>query len=101
MDEKQAWQLFARTGKIEDYIRYTQIKNQAGGLCPPAGEAYGESNDPGAHHPGAGVPALCCRSVQVNDKTVKAKIWGVAALSERLVQSHSMAGGRWCTKAFP
>ena len=47
------------------------------------------------------LPALCCRSVQVNDKTVKARIWGVAALSERLVQSHSMAGGRWCTKAFP
>ena len=47
------------------------------------------------------LPALCCRSVQVNDKTVKARIWGVAALSERLVQSHSMAGGRWCTTAPP
>ena len=47
------------------------------------------------------LPALCCRSVQVNDKTVKAKIWGVAALSERLVQDNSTAGGRWCTAAPP
>ena len=28
MDVKQAWESFARTGKVEDYIHYTRLKNQ-------------------------------------------------------------------------
>lgn len=29
MDEKNAWKLFCDSGKIQDYINYTQIKNNA------------------------------------------------------------------------
>ncbi len=70
MDEKQAWNLFARTGKIEDYIKYTQIRNQAGTEKQPIIEIQGgpagaevrsvfpvevrnADQDPGAYHPGA------------------------------------------------
>ena len=28
VDVKQAWESFARTGKVEDYIHYTRLKNQ-------------------------------------------------------------------------
>ncbi len=28
MDEKKAWELFCKTGKVKDYIVYTQIKTK-------------------------------------------------------------------------
>lgn len=56
MDEKQAWASFAHTGKIEDYIRYAQIRNQAGAFgaaCMPE-EVQGAGKDLWADHPGTG-----------------------------------------------
>lgn len=35
MDENNAWKQFERTGKIEDYINYINIKGQ------PTGQEYG------------------------------------------------------------
>lgn len=54
MNEQQAWNRFSRTGKIEDYIIYTQIKSQseALGALSIRGEA-GAGKDPGADYPGA------------------------------------------------
>ena len=52
MDEKQAWVCFAHSGKIEDYIRYAQLKNRAGeGQCM-AQEGQRAGKNPGAYHPG-------------------------------------------------
>ncbi len=55
MNEQQAWNNFARTGKIEDYIIYTQIKNQNDALAALGlrGEA-GAGKDPGPYYPGTG-----------------------------------------------
>ena len=39
--------------------------------------------------------------VQAVSKTVKAKVWGVAALTERPVQGNSTAQGHWCTSRSP
>ena len=66
------------------------------------------------------LPAAHFRPVQSAVKTANAKVWGVAAVtaqplaalplygcgvplagSDRLVQSHSTAGGHWCTAALP
>ena len=66
------------------------------------------------------LPAAHFRPVQSAVKTANAKVWGVAAAtaqplaalppygcgvplagSDRLVQSHSTAGGHWCTAALP
>ena len=66
------------------------------------------------------LPAAHFRPVQSAVKTANAKVWGVAALpaqplaalplygcgvplagSDRLVQSHSTAGGHWCTSRSP
>ena len=66
------------------------------------------------------LPAAHFRPVQSAVKTANAKVWGVAAFpaqplaalppygcgvslagSDRLVQSHSTAGGHWCTAALP
>ena len=46
------------------------------------------------------LPALHRRTVQAVDKTYQ-PIASVAALSERLVQENSAAGGHWCTTAPP
>lgn len=54
VDEKQAWRNFARSGKIEDYIRYTQIRNQAGAQGVFSMEGYGADQNPGDHYPGTG-----------------------------------------------
>ena len=55
MNEKQAWDRFSRTGKIEDYLIYTQIKGQAEalGALNLRGEA-GAGQDPGADYSGTG-----------------------------------------------
>lgn len=34
MDEKAAWNAFCMTGKVEDYIRYSRIKNGEGCQTP-------------------------------------------------------------------
>ena len=43
MDERTAWACFQKTGSIEAYIRYTQLKNQRL-RAQPAEEPY-----PGEH----------------------------------------------------
>ncbi len=65
MDEKQAWRNFAQTGKIEDYIKYTQVRSQTGaeGYAAPAIQevrsvfpvevANDASKDTGPDHPRA------------------------------------------------
>lgn len=57
VDEMQAWQCFARTGRVVDYIRYAQVKGQDADNGPrevqcaaQQGNSAGENT--GAHHPG-------------------------------------------------
>ena len=48
VDVKQAWESFARTGKVEDYIHYTRLKNQL--ETPVGGEVRGAGSNPGADY---------------------------------------------------
>ena len=48
MDVKQAWESFARTGKVEDYIHYTRLKNQLENHV--GGEVRGAGSNPGADY---------------------------------------------------
>jgi hypothetical protein len=52
VDVKQAWESFARTGKVEDYIHYTRLKNQLENHV--GGEVRGAGSNPGADYQGAG-----------------------------------------------
>lgn len=55
MNENQAWNVFARTGKIEDYIRYIQIRDQVKpGYGVFTGEVLGADQNPGTYYPGTG-----------------------------------------------
>ena len=48
MNEGQAWACFAQSGRVEDYIRYAQIRN--GGVPPEGGLEVAHKNpDPGAY----------------------------------------------------
>lgn len=53
MNEQQAWNRFSRTGKIEDYLIYTQIKSQteALGALSIRGET-GAGQNAGVDHSG-------------------------------------------------
>lgn len=54
VDEKQAWKSFARSGKIEDYIKYAQLRQiVAGDGTSMAGEAYSATQNPGTYDKGA------------------------------------------------
>ena len=46
MDVKQAWESFARTGKVEDYIHYTRLKNQLENLYQQQAAAKEEIGKP-------------------------------------------------------
>ncbi len=52
MDEKNAWKNFCRTGKVEDYIKYSQMKNHQmrGGMVQ--GGRHADQNT-GLDHQGA------------------------------------------------
>jgi len=45
MDEKTAWTCFQKTGSIEAYIRYTQLKNQRLHAYPAEQEPDPEGSD--------------------------------------------------------
>ena len=51
MDVKQAWESFVRTGRVQDYINYTRLKNQLENSV--AGEVQGAGTNPGTDHQGA------------------------------------------------
>ena len=47
--ENRAWNSFYHSGKVEDYIRYAQLKRREGdGSC--AAGAFNAGKDPGADH---------------------------------------------------
>ncbi len=47
--ENRAWDSFFHSGKIEDYIRYAQLKRREGDSGCAAG-AFNAGKDPGADH---------------------------------------------------
>ena len=46
--ENRAWDSFFHSGKVEDYIRYVQLKRREDGSC--AAGAMHAGKDPGADH---------------------------------------------------
>ena len=58
MNEQQAWLSFVQSGRVEDYIRYAQLKplpasqDNAPGGRPGKGGSAGERENPGTDYPG-------------------------------------------------
>lgn len=53
INENLAWQNFCKTGKVEDYIKYTQIKSQRNILGDMIQEATGAIENGGPDNRGA------------------------------------------------